>query len=268
MSTESDTTIAKLDATWRSIHDLCADLTEEQWKTPTECPGWTVQDNVSHLIGTERMLQGLPPTEHEAPEAGHVRNPIGAANEHEVDVRRSLSGAEVLAEFDELTAGRLERLRSMSDDDFATESWTPIGPGTVLDFLQIRVLDNWVHEQDIRRALGRPGHLTGPAAEHTIDRMWRTLGATFGKRAGATEGQSLVVELTGPVERSVALQVVDGRAQRLDGAPAEPTARISMGSETFIVLATGRRTPDEVAVTVEGDADLAAKVLANLNQMI
>ena len=91
-------TIDKLEQIWHSLSELCAGLTEAQWKTLTVLPRWTVQDNLSHLIGTERALQGLPSTEHRTTELDHTRNPIGEANEHEVDVRRSLPGADVLAD--------------------------------------------------------------------------------------------------------------------------------------------------------------------------
>jgi hypothetical protein len=37
-----------------------------------------------------------------------------------------------------------------------------------------------------------------------------------------------------------------------------------MSRESFIVLAGGRRTPEEVTVTVEGDAGLGARILAGM----
>ena len=45
-------TIDKLELCWRSISTLCAAFTDAEWKAATELPGWTVQDNLSHLIGT------------------------------------------------------------------------------------------------------------------------------------------------------------------------------------------------------------------------
>jgi uncharacterized protein (TIGR03083 family) len=53
-------TIDKLETIWRSVSALGAELDESDWRLPTDLPGWTVQDNLAHLIGTERMLQGLP----------------------------------------------------------------------------------------------------------------------------------------------------------------------------------------------------------------
>ena len=54
-----------------------------QWKMLTDLPGWTVHDNVAHMIGTERMLLGEQPDAgaDDAGAAPHVRNDIGKANE-------------------------------------------------------------------------------------------------------------------------------------------------------------------------------------------
>ena len=95
-------TIDKLEAIWRSVSSLGSELDERQWKLPTDLAGWTVQDNLAHLIGTERMLQGLPSAPTPESVGDHVKNPIGHFNEAEVEARRACSGAEVLAEWDAL----------------------------------------------------------------------------------------------------------------------------------------------------------------------
>ena len=46
--------------------------------------------------------------------------------------------------------------RDRSDEDFAAEMQTPVGPAPMAEFISIRIMDAWVHEQDIRRALDRP----------------------------------------------------------------------------------------------------------------
>jgi hypothetical protein len=62
--------------------------------------------------------------------------------------------------------------------------------------------------------------------------------------------------------------VRDGRAVPVDQPTAAPACTISLDTEAFVVLATGRRTAAQVAATVEGDTALAAAVLANFNMMI
>jgi uncharacterized protein (TIGR03083 family) len=260
-------TLSTLYDTWDSTSALCAALDESQWKTMTRCPGWSVQDNVSHLIAVERMLAGLPPTEHRAEAADHVKNPIGEFNEHEVDVRRGLKGAEVLDEWNEIVAQRKLFLDSASDDYFETKTMTPTGPGTIADFLHIRVLDCWGHEQDIREALGKPGNQGGPAAEHTIDRLIRTLPIVVGKRAQTPEGRGVVITMTGPVSRTVSVLVTDGRAAIVD-AVSDPIATLTMDSTTFVSLALGRRSSAECTWSSTGDATLAGRIADQLNMMI
>lgn len=260
-------TIDKLEEIFSSLSAFGAELTEAQWKTPTQLPGWTVQDNLSHMVGTERSMEGLPSTPHRAGEKDWIRNPIGAANENEVDSRRSMSGADVLAEWNEIAARRLATLRSADDAYYAVEMMNPTGPGTRADFLHVRVLDCWMHEQDMRRALGMPGHQTGSAAEHTIDRLIRTIPIVVGKRAQTPEGGTVVIEITGPVTRRVVTTVVDGRAQI--GVDGKVLCTVRMDSDTFLQLAGGRATHTEATGwSAEGDTTLAERVVANFNMMI
>lgn len=261
-------TIDALAQCWQSISALGASLDEAAWKTSTDLPAWTVQDNLSHLIGIERMLEGLPRTEHRAADLSHTKNPIGEANEHEVDVRRSLAGSDVLAEWNEIVATRLHTLRTADDDYFAAPAMTPTGPGTVADFLHIRVLDCWVHEQDMRRAVAKPGNLSGPAAELTIDRLLRTIPIVVGKRAATPEGGAVVIDITGGVTRHLVCEVTGGRAALVAAPTNPPLCTITLDTEAFLVLATGRRRSDDVQASVQGDSSLGAAVLGNFNMMI
>lgn len=263
-------TIDKLEEIWRSISQFAAELDEREWKLPTDLPGWTVHDNLAHLIGTECTLHGLPAAPALAEMPDHVKNPIGQFNEAAVAARRDRTGAEVLAEWNRLVEQRIAALRAADESYFATEMMTPTGPGTMADFLHIRVLDCWVHEQDMRRAVNRPGHLGGPAAEHTVDRLLRTVPIVVGKRAATPEGRAVVLDITGAVQRHVVCEVNGGRAAIVDAAASEPLATISLDSEAFVVLATGRRPaaamPDRI--TLQGDRDLGQRVVDSLNMMI
>lgn len=261
-------TIDTLESIFESMSMLARTFNEEQWKTPTLLPGWTVQDNYSHLIAIERMLQGLPPTEHQSPKFDYIRNAFGAANENEVDARRHLSGAQVLHEWDDIIALRLLTLRSADAEYFAQETMTPTGPGTVADFLHVRVLDCWMHEQDVRLALSLPGHQSGPAAELTIDRLIRTVPIVVGKRAQTPEGASVVITMNGPVTRNIVTTVVDGRAQM--GVQGNVVVTISMDSNTFVQLAGGRMQYADVSqnISMTGDVDLGTRIVSQFNMMI
>jgi uncharacterized protein (TIGR03083 family) len=259
-----------LDQVWASVADLGRGLTEPEWKLPTECPGWSVQDNLAHLSAIEARLLGRPEPDHELPpELPHVKNPFGRTNELFVDARRGWSGADVLAEFEDVTRARINVLRGYRDEDFAAESWTPVGPGTVRDLLPFRLFDGWVHEQDMRRATGRPGDLDTPVAANGLDRVVKAMPFVIGKQAAAPEGTTVVLSLAGPLAREVVVGVVNGRARILDREPDTPTVRLTLTTETLARLGCGRIDPlDTIAVGgvgIEGDEVLGRRVVESMN---
>lgn len=272
MTPTREDTIAKLRDVWTSLTELATTLDAADWERSTDCPGWSVRDHLAHLVAFERQLAGHDDPAAPEPEdmPAWVRNDIGAANERAVRAWRSRPVAELVEAWRRTVDERLAQLAAASEEDLAADSWTPLGPGTVLDLLQIRVLDHWLHEQDIRRATGRPGHASGPAAEHTIDRLLAGLPMVVGKRAAAPEGASVVLELTGPVHREQAVTVRDGRA-RPGPRPESAAAVLTTDSNTFAELAAGRADPaaiiDTGRLTWTGDASLARKVAENLNIM-
>ena len=111
-----DHIILCLDTVWESMSKLCEPLTEEQWKLATDCPGWSVQDQMSHIAALESKLAGGPALDHTPPESSNVKNPQGATNEADVDYRRSWSGSEVLQEFNEGLVSKLAPVFSITAD--------------------------------------------------------------------------------------------------------------------------------------------------------
>jgi uncharacterized protein (TIGR03083 family) len=257
-----------LDTVWSSLADLGATLSEHEWVTDTECPGWTVQDNLAHIIGIESTIVGRPAPDHEPAGGAHVKNDVGAGNEVWVDWYRSRSGVEVLADFRSVTSERIATLRAPGYD-FGAETWTPVGPGTVRDLLPFRVFDSWIHEQDMRRALRRPGDDDSRAALVSLDRIEAVMPMVIGKRVAPGDGTVVVFAVDGPVGRSFAIEVAGGRAGFLASVPAAPTVRLEMDTDTFVRLASGRGDPESIlaggAVVLEGDPVLGRAVAENMN---
>lgn len=265
-----DRTVDALASVWSSIRQLLESLTEEQWSTATSLPGWDVRATVAHVIGTERMLMGDAPEigfdrEAEAEAAPHVRNDIGALNEGWVRTLTRLSSEELLAEFDRVTEARLIALREMSQAEWDAESFTPAGPDAFGRFMQIRVFDCWFHEQDIREAIGRPGHSAGQAVAVTLDEVTTALGFVVGKRAGAPAGTTVAFELTGSSGRTINVEVAD-RARVVDAIDGPATVTITMPVVPFTRLCGGRTTLDAVEADVEldGDLELGRAILTNV----
>ena len=255
--------VENLAIVWASLDQLCSGLPDGQWDLPTGCPGWTVKDHVSHLVDYEARALGRPAPEHEPGPLPHVKNEMGRANEVGVDVRRPRPGAQVLGEFREVTGERLTRLRALTAQDLTTPVTTPAGPGTMADLLTLRVMDSWTHEQDIRRATGRPGHSDGPAADEAVGYFTRFLPYVVGKRAAAPEGSKVVFRIGG--RDPVAVQVVAGRGSVVTD-PDGATVSLVIPVTTFAALAGGRSdVPDDVYIS--GDRRLGQRVLASMSLM-
>lgn len=223
-----------------------------------------MQDALSHLVDYEARALGRAAPEHTPRDLSHTKNDMGRSNEVGVDYRRACTGAEVLDEFRDVTAARVEQMRAWTDEILGREIMTPAGPGTVADMLTLRVMDTWSHEQDIRRAVGRPGGTDGPVADEAIGYFIRFLPYVVGKRAQAPDGSTVVVDI-GPGRR-VPIEVVDGRARVAERQSSPPTVTITMPPATFAAVAGGRSdVPDDIAI--EGDQTLGRAIVESLGLM-
>lgn len=272
---EVEHVVGLLQTVWESIGELVENLDPESFDLPTDCPGWSVKDQISHIIGTESLLLGRPAPSRRLEPKPWVKNRIGELNELWVDEFRDKHPSEVVKTFREVTASRLDSLRSMEVEEFERETMTPTGPGTYLEFMRIRIFDCWVHEQDIRRAVGRPGHLGGPVARHSVERCFQAMGYVVGKKVGAPDATVVAFEVLfqdGGDPASTAVRMTAGRGVRLDAVPAECDVVISAAVDVFTGLCCGRFTYDRAAhadaVRIRGDVELGHAVLDNLAFMI
>jgi uncharacterized protein (TIGR03083 family) len=261
---DQDRVISLLADEWAVITELLDGLSAEQWSA-TVLPGWDTHDVLAHIAGTEYSLSGAGLPDVQAEVGPHVHNDIGKVNELWVTALRSRSDAELLADFRALAAQRVASLRAMPPAEFHAPSWTPAGPGTYGRFMEIRVFDCWMHEQDIRAALGRPGNEAGAAAERSLDEVAGALGYIIGKRGKAPDGSSVLISLTGPVERDLHV-VTDGRAKVVAALDGPATATIKLSSSLFLRLAGGREDPAAALAQIEvgGDVALARQLATNL----
>jgi uncharacterized protein (TIGR03083 family) len=254
------TLITALEQTWTGTSSACTNLTPEQWDLPTEVPGWSVKDNVSHIAGLEAVLLGEPMPDHTPPDYPHVRNDAGRYMEIAVDVRRSVPGDAVLAELRDVAQRRLAVLRALPEtalDDEIAGFFGPINQGRMLG---IRVFDSWVHEQDVRRGLGHPGGLDTAAAEISRLRLTRALSG-LAEDVPAAAGRTLVVETTGAIPSVSTLRLGED-ASYADGDSGGADVRLTVDFELYLRLGAGRLAYDDVGdeVRLDGDAGLGAEL--------
>ncbi len=254
--------------TWSALAALGRQLEPGEWELPTECPGWQVRDHYAHVVGTESTLLGRP-SPPAGPAASHVRNQLGELNEAWVEHWRSRPLEDLQGELAAVTAHRLSSLAAMTDEQLDKPGWSPVGEVPYATFMGIRVMDCWIHEQDVRQATGRRWRLEGPVAATSLDRLLSSLGYVVGKRVAPAEGTVVRVRVTGPPGRDVTLVVRAGRAVPLHttavtaGGPA-PAVTLFMPADIYVRLAAGRLRPAGAPVQMEGDRELGDAIVANL----
>ena len=255
---------------WDEIDELLAGLSDEQWDAQTDLPGWRVHDVVSHLIGTESFLAGVPaPTpDCDVSQLPHVHNEIGVLNECWVRHLHDEPPSAMLEKFRTVTRERRKALIAIDDDVWNQTSVTPVGPDTYGRFMRVRTFDCWMHEHDIRNAVGvwaSDAVLTGAPAQEALAEITATLGYVVGKLGGAPDGSRVEFALTGPLQRTLRV-AVDGRARVVDEFDDDPTTTIGLDAVLFTRVAGGRTTAAENmnAIEINGDSDLGRQVVERL----
>jgi uncharacterized protein (TIGR03083 family) len=131
-----DAVDAAVSAERRSLADSVADLTDEQWATPSLCTAWTVRDVIAHLTVTTRLT--VPRLLRAAVRAR------GSFDRMEVDLATERAAAHSTAEL-------VAQLRESADSTRRFPGSTPMDP----------LMDLVVHGQDVARPLGRR-HVSPP----------------------------------------------------------------------------------------------------------
>ncbi|MET7377876.1 maleylpyruvate isomerase family mycothiol-dependent enzyme [Streptomyces sp. NPDC005526] len=250
-----------------AISELVQPLVEGEWNRRTPCPGWSVRDLVSHVIGMDCEMLGDPRPIHSLPrDLFHVASEHQRYMEMQVDVRRHHTAPEMTSELEYTIIRRNRQLRNESRDP-GTKIRGPLGTEITLEeAMRYRAFDIWVHEQDLRAALGRPGGLDAPGALVARDYLLGELPDVVAVKADAPRSSAIVFDVHGPVEFLRTIRVdIQGRGT-LETAPAlGPAATLTLDWETYVRLACGRVAPEAVAdrVKAEGDPDLTEAILRN-----
>ena len=107
----------------RELLALGRSLGPGEWEAPSLCEGWRVRDVLAHVVGGERDLDRI----------WRSRGDIDAANAMSVERRREVPIQQLLAELEEIVPVR----------------------GLARVFAGLLLVDNWIHQEDMRRPLGR-----------------------------------------------------------------------------------------------------------------
>ena len=261
-----------LDETWTAIDRLVRPQPESAYELVTPCPGWNVRDVLSHLLGFELMLHGTPVPAFDGPWPTHVRNPIGEINEAFVRAHRQEPGIQVRDEFCDAARRSRAALRSLSEEEWDKVGWSPEGERPYHRFQETRVLDSWIHLQDIRDALLQPEDDHGAGEEIVVNRFESALPFILAKKMQSPDGTTLQVNLSGRQARAIFLELRDGRARALVSLAQPATLEVTTPVALFWRRCAGRISAEAFlgasATDIRGNRDLAASFAENLSIMI
>ena len=219
---------AAYEASVAALLDLATDLGPRDLVRPTACPGWTLFDQYAHVESVDAWFLGEPLPDLDVSGYAHVRGPFAETIERLVESRRGRP-------FDDVLSGMRRHLDSwrsrLGGADEGLQLPSPLGLTAATRVIGIRLFDAWVHEQDVREALDRPGALDTPGAAHAVGRLvaaWPAIVAS----AGVPAGSVVALRVTGP-SPGTAL----ARAELHSGAPPADGTGAS-GSATGPVTAT------------------------------
>jgi uncharacterized protein (TIGR03083 family) len=235
-----------------AFYRLLGTLSQQDWKTEA-LRGLDVQELVGHLTGVEhdthRALAGDPAVA----DAEHVESTQGSA------VRQAgRSPAQTLDEWRRAADHTLELVRAPDGDRTADGCAGRIAVHGIRlpldDLLVVRAFELWVHDNDIRRAVGLPPSVPDPP----VLRLMSDLAARMLPYAAARMGLPpadvhLVLTGTGGGTWDVAI------GQEAAGRESLAIVADAVG---FCRLAANRVTPAELGSHITGDEGRAVSVLA------
>jgi uncharacterized Actinobacterial protein TIGR03083 len=233
------------------VEETLVDLLEEVPESAHDFPtvnGLTVRELVAHLAAMESVLamwMGVPTV----PEIDDER--IEERTAAVIEMTRSWAFADVVA----LWRRSMTAVRAAAPGT-ATSRWFGSEMPTDLVLL-VRAFETWTHTDDIRRALGRSLGAPSASALRTMAEGSMTMVPSALEKSGLTRpGRTARIVLTGPGggDWNVPMEV---------GADSgEPDVTLLLPVVDWCRRFSERLGPDELDLSVQGDRELGAAVVA------
>lgn len=256
-----------------SLLDLLAGLSSGQWNNPTVCPGWSVKDVALHLLGVDvgilsRRRDGfhdhsLSDTVAEGEEWSDLVTYVDRLNEVWVTAARRISQrllCELLRWTGDATAAYFKTLDLMALG--GPVSW--VGPDPVPVWLDVarEYTERWVHQQQIRDAVDRPGLKCREWFSPVLETFVRALPYTL-RHAPAPDGTCLRLVIDGEAGGEWFAVRTHGGWLLRQGVEGTPDATVIMDQEIAWRVFTKGMNRDCALQTMslQGDMSLAERVL-------
>ena len=259
-----------------SLMTLLRGLAPADWSKPTACALWSVKDIVAHLLDScLRRLSfgrdGLEATP-DRPIASYADlvSYLNELNAQWIRASQRLSPG-VLMDLMDLAGPQLNRYFSALDPDETARfgvAWA--GEERSPNWFDIgrEYTERWLHQQQIREAVGAPGLVGREWLHPALDIFVRALPHGY-REVAAQAGTRVEVEIRG--EAGGVWTLARGAAgwTLLTGRDPGARARVSLDQETAWKLFSKGLSPDQARrrIEIEGDPSLGRPVLGTLAVM-
>jgi uncharacterized protein (TIGR03083 family) len=219
-----------------ALLDIGRGLSPAQWRAPSGCPGWSVQDVVAHLAIEFWAVVDLS----QLPDI--TGQPFERAQEILVESRRGLLPEAVLDDYEQVSSTGLERLAGMA----ALEMPVPLGDAGTYPAAVLPAAYAFDHYTHIRADLFAPrGPLDGeppPSDELRTGSALDWIEAALPQQnAEAAAQAALEIQITG----------VGGRSITFGSGPVKAT--VTSDAPAFVRWVTQRASWEDLGVRAAGD---------------
>jgi uncharacterized protein (TIGR03083 family) len=259
----------------KQLLELFSELGADDWEKPTICPGWTVKDIGLHLLGDDiGYLSGArdrfsnPFFQNKDMHTWQsLVNNINEANELWVEAAARIS-PRLLTDLLELTGKQFSNyLQSL--DQIATGavvSWAGPEPAPVWLDIAREYTERWVHQQQIRDAVEKPGLKERRLFHPVLDTFVRALPHTY-RDIPVTHVTALKFAVTGEAGDRWYLVGEASRWSLFKEIDLQPDAVVTMDQETCWRLFTKGISKNEAReqTAIEGDQALGEQLLETVS---
>jgi uncharacterized protein (TIGR03083 family) len=260
----------------QELMSLLRRLDEEDWFRPTACALWSVKDIVAHLLdtGLRRLSSGrddfMPSAVNAIQSYGDLVAYLNRLNSDWVGATRRLS-PRVLMELMDITAPQVHAHFSSLDPHARARfgvAWAGEEVSPVWFDIGREYTERWLHQQQIREAVGASGLLDPEWLSPALDIFMRALPHTY-RAVQADAGQRIHFLIHGEAGGDWTLRRESHAWTLFAGRDNHAEARVSLDQETAWKLFSKGLSPEIVRrrVYLEGDPRLGEPVFGVVSVM-
>jgi len=260
----------------RELMTLLRGLEPADWLKPTACALWSVNDIVAHLLDTclRRLSFGrdrLDPTPtRPITSYGDLVAYLNQLNAEWVGAMRRVSAPTLMGLLDLAEPQLHAYLASLDLDAPASFGVAWAGEERSLNWFDLgrEYTERWLHQQQIREAVGAPGLNARRWLHPTLDIFVRALPFTYAA-VEAQPGTAVRLQITGDAGGVWTLARGPSRWELFTGSVASPAADVTMDQDVAWKLFSKGLGPERASreVLIKGEQRLGRQMLGALGIM-